>query len=225
MAANSSVRKNKLSSRFDDEGFHSPFPCSECVRLRRSCVRIESSTRCRGCVRSGVSCKMPPATFSDAEWRRLVESQNKIKEEEELLLAKLLRLRKQDKLLRKRAGDFIARDFKEIAELEELERQEAEELARIEKERVDTEKRNCGAESARAADEVPQSAPFDPNRILAATSEGSTLTQILASADPSNPVTWGDIDFDAFAAVFGEVNSSPRDNTVEPAGGSPSGSK
>lgn len=40
------------------------------------------------------------------------------------------------RLLESRAGDFIARDYKEIAKLEDLERREREELSRLEKERI-----------------------------------------------------------------------------------------
>jgi predicted transcriptional regulator len=78
---------------------------------------------------------MPEPTFSDSEWRRLVEAQNKIRlkgrEEREKLSrlmqqiaeanARMDRLKKQDDLLRKRAGDFIVREIKEIEELEKLE--------------------------------------------------------------------------------------------------------
>jgi hypothetical protein len=39
-------------------------------------------------------------------------------------------------LLQKRASDFITRDFKEVAELEELERREVKERERLEKERI-----------------------------------------------------------------------------------------
>ena len=80
---------------------------------------------------------MPSPSFTDAEWRRLVKSQNQIEEEEEAILAKLLRLRKQKRLLQKRASDFIARDFKEVAELEELERREVKERERLKKERLE----------------------------------------------------------------------------------------
>lgn len=235
MSSNSSVRKNKLSARIEEEGYHSVVPCDRCVRLNRICVRADCSDRCSDCVKGGggVKCIMSNPTFTDAEWRRLVKSQNSLEAEEERILAeqeqmlaKLMRLRKQKRLLRKRAGDFIARDYKEIAELEELERREAEELARIEKERVDTEKQKSEAESARAASEVPQSAAVDdPNRILAATSDGPSLTQMMASVDPLSPVDWGNIDFDAFFPSAAEASSSPSGNTVEPAGGSPSGSK
>ncbi|KAJ5240031.1 hypothetical protein N7468_001930 [Penicillium chermesinum] len=88
--------------------------------------------------------------------------QQEIAAQRKKALAQVMRLEQQEALLRERAGDFIAREFKEISELEDLERREAEELARIEKERVDTEKQDCGAESVRAAGEVSQSASSDP---------------------------------------------------------------
>ena len=74
-------------------------------------------------------------SFSDAEWRRLVKAQNSLEEEEEVALAKLLHLRKHKRLLQKCAGDFITRDYKEIAELEDLKHREKEESERLEKER------------------------------------------------------------------------------------------
>jgi hypothetical protein len=39
-------------------------------------------------------------------------------------------------LLQKRASDFIARDFKEVAKLEELEYREVKERDRLKKERI-----------------------------------------------------------------------------------------
>ncbi|KAI2786724.1 hypothetical protein POX_g09116 [Penicillium oxalicum] len=139
MSSKASVRKNALTRCIEDEGFQSVIPCERCVRLKRVCIRADCSDRCGDCVRAGggVKCMMPSPSFTDAEWRRLVKSQNQIEEEEEAILAKLLRLRKQKRLLQKRAGDFIARDFKEVAELEELERREVEERERLEKERLE----------------------------------------------------------------------------------------
>jgi hypothetical protein len=77
-------------------------------------------------------------------------------------LAKLLRLKKQSRLLETRASDFIARDYKEIAELEELERREKEELdrmnrKRLERERAESLRNKRDIESARAATGVPRS--------------------------------------------------------------------
>lgn len=62
-----------------------------------------------------------------------------------MILAKLLRLRKQKCLLQKRAGDFIAHNYKEITELEELKRREAEERDRLEKERIESEQKEYKA--------------------------------------------------------------------------------
>lgn len=79
------------------------------------------------------------------------------------MLAKLARLRKQKRLLQKRASNFIARDFKEVAELEELEYREVEERERLEKERLkqerlESEQNERATESTRAATRVPLSA-------------------------------------------------------------------
>ena len=67
---------------------------------------------------------MLESSFSDAEWKHLVRAQNSLKEEEEVVLVKLLHLQKQKQLLQKHAGDFIARDIKKIKELEELKEEE-----------------------------------------------------------------------------------------------------
>ena len=145
--------------------------------------------------------------------------QSSLEAEEEEALAKVLRLRKQKRLLQKRAHDFIAREYKEIAELEELERREVEERERLEKERVASEQKDREAESARAANEVPQSAVTVDNRVLAATSEDPTLTQLLN--DPS--FSWADLDPSWLGEAAG--SPSPVGGTVEPAGGSPPGSR
>ena len=140
------VLNRKLHQLIDHEGFEALVPCLRCTRLNHVCVRSDRSKLCSCCVRAGrgTKCEMPSQSFTDAEWRRLLKSQTALrKQEEELLdaqaeiIAKLMRIRKQDKLLRKRAGDFIARECKEISELEDLERREKEELEYLEKERVE----------------------------------------------------------------------------------------
>jgi hypothetical protein len=78
--------------------------------------------------------------------------------------------------LQKRAGDFITRDFKEVAELEELERREVEERERLKKERLESEQKDREVESARAANEFSRSAITVDDRILTATLEDPTLT-------------------------------------------------
>lgn len=114
------------------------FPCERCSKLKRSCVKLEGSSRCSECVKAGnCKCVDSKVSFSDSEWRRLVDAQNKIEEDEEQLLSKLLRLRKQKRLLHKRAGDFIARDYKEIKELEVLEEEEKQKQKETETRQVE----------------------------------------------------------------------------------------
>lgn len=128
LSLRSSIRQAIVCRQIAEEGFESTTSCLRCVRLNKVCVLLpESSDKCGSCVSGGNRAKyeMPEPTYSDTEWRKLIKAR------EEELLAKLLRLRKQEKLLRRRAGDFIARGYKEIAELEELERREAEELKRL----------------------------------------------------------------------------------------------
>jgi hypothetical protein len=80
---------------------------------------------------------------SDLAWKKLIEAQRKIDEDEEQALAKILRLRKQRKLLQRRAGQFIQTDIKDVEELEKLEEEEerkaAEERAKQEAERNEQE--------------------------------------------------------------------------------------
>lgn len=155
MSLKASIKKNRLCQRIEEEGYKSVLPCDRCVRLHKICFRSESSDRYSECVRAGNSkCAMSKPTFSDAEQRRLMKARQVLQEEEEAALAKLLRLKKQSRLLESRAGDFITRDYKEIAELEELERREKEELKRIERERLESNQKERDTESARAATSV-----------------------------------------------------------------------
>jgi hypothetical protein len=93
-------------------------------------------------------------SFTNVEWRRLVQAQDSIKEEEEKLLAKLMCLRKQEHLLRHHANEFLAHDFKEVEELERLEEQE-----RFEKEQLADYQREDASNAAHLAD--PQLAAVD----------------------------------------------------------------
>jgi hypothetical protein len=183
---------------------------------------------------------MSRPTYSDAEWRKLVKIQAEIAEQRRAALkasqeamARLARLDQYEALLRDRAGDFIARDYKEIAELEELERREKEELDRLEKERVEADRQKEREAELSAAAEHNNAALLTNGQVLAATSEDPTLTQLIASANPSSPFDW-----DSFLlAPAGQVvdvgsgvaspsglrgSFSPSGNTVGPAGGSPS---
>ena len=94
--------------------------CARCTHLNKRCVKSPDSDRCGECIRcGGVKCEEAPLP-SAAAWSRLIQAQRSLREEEETALNKLLRLRKQGRLLEKRAGDFLQHDIKEISELEEL---------------------------------------------------------------------------------------------------------
>lgn len=224
--SSSGVSGRKLHQLIESEGFESLVPCLRCVSQHKTCVRSDRSKRCAGCNQAGgsVKCEMPKESFTDAEWRRLLRFQSSLDEEEEEVLARLLRLKKQKKLLKKRAGDFLARECQDISELEELERREKEELDRLEKERVEVDQqKDREAKAAQAALEHSGLAAENP-QILAATSEDATLTQLMASVDPSSLTDWAGVDFDTFLAGVPRGSSSPHGSTVEPAGGSPSNS-
>jgi hypothetical protein len=137
MSSKSSIKKYSLARRIEDEGFVMVFPCTRCARLHKTCIKSEGSDRCSECIKTpGTKCVDSETTFSDKEWRRLVAAQSKIEEERRATLAKLLRLESQNNLLRRRAGDFIARDIKEIEELEKLEEDEAIERKRLAEEQA-----------------------------------------------------------------------------------------
>jgi hypothetical protein len=133
MASNASISKNRLVRRIEEHGFTMVFSCVRCVRLNKRCVKSSDSDRCSECVKMG-SCKCEEAPLPSATaWNRLISAQRSLEDEEEATLAKLLRLRKQKKLLSRRAGDFLQRDISEIEELERLEeedRRKAEEEKR-----------------------------------------------------------------------------------------------
>jgi peptidoglycan hydrolase CwlO-like protein len=84
---------------------------------------------------------------SDLAWKKLVAAQDKIRLQRQEARARLLeaaarldRLEKQDDLLRKRAGQFIQTDIKDVEELERLEEEEEKQKAEEEAKRAEQEK-------------------------------------------------------------------------------------
>lgn len=198
MASKASVQKKSLARKIEDQGFIMISSCVRCARLNKNCIKSEDSDRCSECVREGRSrCVESKPSFTDAEWRRLVAVQQKLRDEEDRaneemfkIMARMNRLRKQEKLLRQRANEFLAHEFKEIEELENLEEQE-----KIEEERSkDVQKESVGS-SVLVADSQ-----------LAAVSEGPSLTQMLR-----DPFFWSNLEM--------------PDGIVEQVGGSLSGSQ
>jgi hypothetical protein len=189
MASSSSSRKDNLIARIEDSGVILLFPCVRCDRLNKTCIKSEISKRCNECVRSGRCRCCFPEMSSDFAWKKLVAAQRQLDEEEEAALAKILRLRKQRRLLQKRAGEFLQKDIKDVEELERLDEQEQklrDEQDRLAKERED---------AVKAAQ-------------LAATSESdATLTQLM-----NDPSLWPifDLPGDGIAQPSGGSPSNSR---------------
>lgn len=184
---------------------------------------------------------------SDAEWRHFVKVDEEITEERRrALLAsqeameKVLRLERHETLLRSHADDFISCDYKEISDLVELDCRAAEEIARLEKERIAAlaAKQSCLAREvegfvsekaglisecgASSSGRIVSSPSGDGNQTRASTPESPTPTQIIVSTDSLRYTFWDDLDI--FLAGDARKSPSPVDDTVEPAGSSPSGS-
>jgi hypothetical protein len=165
----SGIRKNKLARRLAEEGFEMVVPCTRCAQLNKSCVKCVDSSRCGECARSNQKCVDSPTTFSDKEWRRLVAAQEQIRVQKKEMFAKLQRLEMQDELLRKRAGDFITRDIKEIEELERLEKEEEEERKR------EAERQKSNEMIAAAIQEFPVLPNGEFDHVLSDFLSGETL--------------------------------------------------
>jgi primosomal protein N' len=125
-------------------------------------------------------------SFTNAEWRHLVQAQDSIKEEEEKLLAKLMHLRKQERLLHHHANEFLAHDFKEVKELERLEEQE-----RFEKEQLANHQREDASNAAHLAD--PQLTAVDD----------ITFSQLI-----DDPFFWANVDLST-NNIAAQVGGSP----------------
>ena len=107
----SQVNRLGLAKLIFETGFEMD-PCSLCSRRGLKCVVSDHSSRCAECVKSGRSCDVK--MFSPVAIQRLLQDDARLEEEEEAALAKLLRVRKQRRLLRTRAGRMIARNSAEL---------------------------------------------------------------------------------------------------------------
>jgi hypothetical protein len=125
-------------------GFEMP-SCSTCERSGRKCiVADEKSSRCSECVRQGKSCDVEGPSMSD--WAALDRQEEKLDEEEEAAHAKIIRIKKQKRLLRARRKEMVRRGLRTLDELDALES----------KEKAETEQR------ANADPSFPEEVPLDP---------------------------------------------------------------
>jgi hypothetical protein len=100
--------------------------CSTCDRSGRTCiVADEKSSRCAECVRQGKACDVRGPSLSD--WASIDRQEEKLEKEEEEAMMKVLRLRKQKRLLRARRKEMLRRGLRTLDELDAAE--EAEKVA------------------------------------------------------------------------------------------------
>lgn len=115
-----------LSQRISTTGVEMP-PCGHCQKKQTKCIISDASKRCSECVRTNARCDAGGPSASD--WEKLEREERRLQEEEEEAMAKILRLRKHQRLFRSRAKDMLRRGLKtmdELDEAEERERKEAE---------------------------------------------------------------------------------------------------
>jgi hypothetical protein len=68
-------------------------PCVRCAYLGKKCIKSKGSDHYSKCIKEGCThCVESKPSFTNIEWRCLVQAQDLIKEEEEKLLAKLMYL-------------------------------------------------------------------------------------------------------------------------------------
>lgn len=192
-------------------------PCEYCSSHFTDCVMDPKSRNCAECTRRGRRCVRE--FHSEAEWKRVLRESEAIdKRMEEIekqqvqLTMEMLRLRKQRRLFKARSDRMSSHDDSLMEQFDAEDPLTAEDLAELDRE-ADLD---LSARQNRAASEAN-------SQVLAATSEDPTLTQMIASADPSLSLL-DSVDFDAFLRSVPQGVSSPSGSTVQPAGGSPSGS-
>jgi hypothetical protein len=101
MGSPSGVSKATLPDCIEKSGTLLLFPCEHCARLNKQYIKSIISQRCSECV--CFNCyRCTEMSSSDLAWKKLLEAQNSLDEQEEATLAKfqtlsakLLRLRKQ----------------------------------------------------------------------------------------------------------------------------------
>lgn len=120
--------RNALVRRIISHGFELPEmdSCSNCVRRNVTCFSSpRDSKKCAECVRRKLKCDCMGPEHPD--WIKLEREEERLDREEEETLAKLLRLRKQKRLIRTRGKEMLRRGLKTLDELDAAE--EAERVA------------------------------------------------------------------------------------------------
>lgn len=152
--------RNDLVRRIIKNGYelHEMDSCSNCVRRNVTCVSSsKDSRRCAECVRRNMKEKCDCMGPEHPDWVKLEREEERLDREEEETLSKLLRLRKQKRLIRTRGKDMLRRGLKTLDELDAAE--EAERVAAEKQDAAEAEKQ-AAIEASTTAEEA--SASSDP---------------------------------------------------------------
>ncbi|OAF56554.1 hypothetical protein VC83_07319 [Pseudogymnoascus destructans] len=141
--------RNDLVRRIKNHGYELPEmdSCSNCVRRNVTCVSSPNdSRRCAECVRRNLKEKCDCMGPEHPDWVKLEREEDRLDREEEETLSKLLRLRKQKRLIRTRGKDMLRRGLKTLDELDAAE--EAERVAAEKRDAVEAEEQAVSAASS-----------------------------------------------------------------------------
>ncbi|KFY32640.1 hypothetical protein V493_00005 [Pseudogymnoascus sp. VKM F-4281 (FW-2241)] len=133
--------RNDLVRRINKHGYelYEMDSCLNCVRRNVTCVSSPNdSRRCAECVRRNLKEKCDCMGPEHPDWVKLEREEERLDREEEETLSKLLRLRKQKRLIRTRGKDMLRRGLKTLDELDAAE--EAERVASEKRDAVEAEK-------------------------------------------------------------------------------------
>jgi hypothetical protein len=162
--------RNDLVRRIKSRGYELPKmdSCSNCVRRNITCWASASDSRkCAGCVKRKLKCDCMGPEHPD--WVKLEKEEERLDREEEETLAKLIRLRKQKRLIRTRGKDMLRRGLKTLDELDA-----AEEADRVAAEKAE---RTLEAESS----DPPVTSSEEPSDDFAFVDPSTLLTMSPAS--------------------------------------------
>ena len=149
MSSSKSINRKALSELIRTTGFLAAMFCTFCTENGRTCIMTSTTSRCSECVRTGRSkCDGKPEFLSG--WDALAKQEEKLEQEEEEAMAKILRVRKQKKFIQRRRNDMMARGLRSLEELDAAE----------EKDKKDEEERQAREKQGALAGPTP---PTDSN--------------------------------------------------------------
>ena len=156
-----------------------PVKCSRCSEKNLECRVLPGADRCGECTKSVGRDSCDVFGSSASSWASVQREEARLEAEEEEAMAKILRLRKQQRKLREKAGKMLQHDLHTIDELEAFEEKE-----RLEKER---------AEQAERALQVSSSSEVDPSSFVLSPTSEAELAAWMATGGFLNGISPGQL--------------------------------